>query len=189
MNKEYLQFIADLRHNIIQSRYIAARLVNREQLQLYFKTGKMLSEKIATEKWGAKVIEQIAEDLQKEMPGLKGFSARNLINMRHFYNDYQLVIFTQSTTAQIRDVRNEGELTDEIGQPATGQLEFFWVSASPTTSSFSINARIPKKGSSISSRHQLNFGRLLFWSIILRPIYFPTKASCQTISIKHYRES
>jgi hypothetical protein len=34
-------------------------LANREQLLLYFKTGKMLSEKITVQKWGAKVIEQI----------------------------------------------------------------------------------------------------------------------------------
>jgi len=51
MNQEYLQFITDLKQNIIQSRYIAARLANKEQLLLYFKTGKMLSEKIAAEKW------------------------------------------------------------------------------------------------------------------------------------------
>lgn len=35
MNREYLQFSADLKHGIIQSRYIAARLVNKEQLLLY----------------------------------------------------------------------------------------------------------------------------------------------------------
>ena len=52
MNKEYIQFIADLKQNIVQSRYAAMRLANKEQLLLYFKTGKMLSEKIESEKWG-----------------------------------------------------------------------------------------------------------------------------------------
>jgi hypothetical protein len=58
MEKQYIEFIADLKRNIIQSRCIAARLANKEQLMLYFQTGKMLSEKISAENWGAKVITQ-----------------------------------------------------------------------------------------------------------------------------------
>jgi hypothetical protein len=46
MDKGYVEFISDLKKNIVQSRYIAARLANKEQLMLYFKTGRMLSEKI-----------------------------------------------------------------------------------------------------------------------------------------------
>jgi hypothetical protein len=34
MDQNYIAFIADLKKNIIQSRYIAARLANREQLML-----------------------------------------------------------------------------------------------------------------------------------------------------------
>lgn len=82
MNKEYIRLIAELKQGIIQSRYVAARLANKEQLLLYFKTGKMLSEKIAAEKWGAKILVQISEDLQKQLPGLRGFSATNLKNMK-----------------------------------------------------------------------------------------------------------
>ena len=100
MDKKYIQFIADLKQNIIQSRYIAARLANKEQLLLYFKTGKMLSEKINEEKWGAKVVEQIADDLQKQLPGLRGFSYRNLMNMKRFFNEYQSIIILQSVTAE-----------------------------------------------------------------------------------------
>ena len=99
MEKEYIQFIADLKKNIVQSRYIAMRLANKEQLLLYFKTGKALSEKIASQKWGTKVVEQIAADLQKELPGLRGFSYRNLMNMRRFYSEYQEVIFLQTPSA------------------------------------------------------------------------------------------
>jgi len=46
MNKQYIQLITDLRQNIIQSRYAAARLANKEQLLLYFRIGKILPEKI-----------------------------------------------------------------------------------------------------------------------------------------------
>jgi hypothetical protein len=100
MEKQYIDFIADLKRNIIQSRYIAARLANKEQLMLYFQTGKMLAEKIASEEWGANVLEQIANDLQKQLPGLRGFSHRNLLNMKRFYTEYQHLIFSQLPTAK-----------------------------------------------------------------------------------------
>jgi predicted nuclease of restriction endonuclease-like (RecB) superfamily len=102
MNKGYVEFIADLKQRIIQSRYIAARLANREQLLLYFKTGEMLAKKIAASEWGAKVLERIAKDLQKQLPGLRGFSARNLRSMRLFYTEYHDVIIWQSVTAKLR---------------------------------------------------------------------------------------
>jgi predicted nuclease of restriction endonuclease-like (RecB) superfamily len=83
------------------------RLVNREQLLLYFLVGKRLSEKVTAEKWGAKVIEQIASDLQKELPGLRGFSYRNLQNMKQFADYYQILEFVQLATGQF-----EGLTTD-----------------------------------------------------------------------------
>jgi len=115
MNKSYLQFVQDLRQNIIQSRYIAARLANREQLLLYVRVGKMLSEKIAAEKWGTSVLEQISKDLQKELPGLRGFSARNLRNMRQLYDVYETSLIWQSLTAKLEE--------RSIGPSATAKLE------------------------------------------------------------------
>ncbi len=46
MKKEYVEFIADIKKNIGQSRYLTARLITQDQLLLYFNTGKMLSAKI-----------------------------------------------------------------------------------------------------------------------------------------------
>lgn len=77
IDKSYVDFIHSIKKQIVQSRYAAVRLANREQLMLYFKTGLMISEKIKAQKWGAKVHE-ISADMQKELPGLKGFSSGNL---------------------------------------------------------------------------------------------------------------
>jgi predicted nuclease of restriction endonuclease-like (RecB) superfamily len=105
MDKGYIEFIANLKKNIVQSRYVAMRLANKEQLMLYFRTGKMLAEKIAAEKWGDKVLERIANDLQQQLPGLRGFSFRNLKNMRQFAAEYEdffhSMIIGQSATAQL----------------------------------------------------------------------------------------
>ena len=99
-NKNYLKFISSLKAEIISSRYHAARLANREQLMLYYKTGKMLSEKVKAQKWGGKVLEQIAVDLQSNLPGLKGLSKTNLKKMRQFYEAYTDFEIRPSATAQ-----------------------------------------------------------------------------------------
>ena len=119
-NKDYVQFITALRQSIVQSRYTAASLANREQLSLYFKTGKMLSEKITVQKWGAKVIGQIADDLREQLPGLRGFSDRNLKNMRQFFDAYKGFSIGQLLTAQLQS--NENQLFT-IRPPATAQLD------------------------------------------------------------------
>ena len=120
VDKKYIQFITDLKSSIVQSRYAAARLANKEQLLLYLKTGKMLSERIAAEKWGSKILQQIADDLQRQLPGLRGFSYNSLKNMRQFAAEYATFLnghqkgpFRQSLTAQ---------LSPSIGQSPTGQL-------------------------------------------------------------------
>ena len=132
----YLTFITEVKQQILQSRYQAARLVNREQLLLYFMVGKRLAEKVNTEKWGTKVIEQIAEDLQKELPGLRGFSFTNLKNMRQFADEYSAVQFLPLATAeigqmssiQIQNTDSQGLIisqlpTVQIGQLSTAQFE------------------------------------------------------------------
>lgn len=101
INQSYLQFLKELKHNITQSRYVAARFANKEQIQLYIRTGLKLSQKIASEKWGAKVIDQLAADLQNELPGLRGFSYRNLMKMKQFAEEYKSFEFLQSVTAEI----------------------------------------------------------------------------------------
>ena len=101
INQSYLQFLKELKQNITQSRYVAARFANREQIELYIRTGLKLSQKIASEKWGAKVIDQLAADLQNELPGLRGFSYRNLMKMKQFAEEYKSFEFLPSLTAEI----------------------------------------------------------------------------------------
>lgn len=84
----YKQFIKDTKQNILHSKHLALRLANQEQLKLYFRLGQMLSEKAFAENCGGNTIEQIAEDLQQQLPGLKGFSSAHLKKMQQFYDAY-----------------------------------------------------------------------------------------------------
>ena len=125
--KQYLQFIAELKQNIIYSRYHAARLANREQLLLYLKIGKMLAEKIDAEKWDAKVVDQISADLQKQLPGLKGFSRRNLMKMKQFYLDYRGLLIVPSATAQFSKSGENLFVPSVTAQINPETLELFWL--------------------------------------------------------------
>ncbi|HEY5408146.1 MAG TPA: PDDEXK nuclease domain-containing protein [Ginsengibacter sp.] len=127
-DKNYLEFIRSLKQEIINSRYQAARLANREQLLLYFKTGRMLSDKVKAQKWGTKVLEQIALNLQSNLPGLKGFSFTNLKKMRQFHEAYSELEIRPSATAQMEtpDLSAQQEEANSIGPLTTTQLEAFY---------------------------------------------------------------
>jgi predicted nuclease of restriction endonuclease-like (RecB) superfamily len=63
-------------------------LVNTELIELYWEIGKILSEKTHQEKWGSKVISNLAHYLKRTHPTLTGFSRPNLIRMRQFHETY-----------------------------------------------------------------------------------------------------
>lgn len=73
---------------ILQSQYDAAKTANEKQLMLYFAIGKYISLNSRNGYWGKGAIDTISERLDKELPGLKGFSPRNLRNMRTFYEEW-----------------------------------------------------------------------------------------------------
>ena len=122
IDKNYIEFIQNIKKQIVQSRYAAARLANREQLMLYFKTGVMISEKIKAQKWGAKVLDQIAADLQKELPGLKGFSPGNLKKIRIFAEAYSPHITIGSTLSNQFQKSDLGEMIS-ISSTLSNQIE------------------------------------------------------------------
>lgn len=65
------------------------KAINQEQLALYYGVGRYISANTRTKNWGTGFIDAISEQLRKEMPGLKGFSARNLKYMRMFYEQWK----------------------------------------------------------------------------------------------------
>ena len=76
---------------ILRSQYDAARSVNEKQLMLYFGIGKYISLNSRKGFWGKGAIDSISERLDKELPGLKGFSARSLRYMRTFYEEWSYI--------------------------------------------------------------------------------------------------
>lgn len=87
--ENYAQLLEHIKKDIQQSQLQAAIAVNKELILLYWRTGKVLSEKITIGGWGAKVVEKLADDLIKALPGVTGFSRTNLYRMVAFYTAYQ----------------------------------------------------------------------------------------------------
>jgi len=118
-NQHYTQLLLDIKSSIAKSRYVAARMVNQEQLKLYLSVGALIDRKIQEQQWGTNVISQIALDLKKELPELRGFSDRNLRKMRQFYQTYSIEQIWPLLTAKLQTADN---LTDIIGQSTTAKL-------------------------------------------------------------------
>ena len=84
-----IEVLNDLVALIETHRQNAYRKINEELVSLYYEVGKYLSEKVTREKWGTKVIENLAHDIKSLYPNLKGFDKRGLFRMMQFYETYK----------------------------------------------------------------------------------------------------
>ena len=85
----YTIAIEQIKEAILSSQYAAAKQVNAVQLSLYYAVGRYVSQNTRKGVWGTGAIKAISEQLHKELPGLRGFSERNIKNMRAFYEAWQ----------------------------------------------------------------------------------------------------
>ena len=81
----YAEAVRVIKEAILRSQYRAASSANKEQLSLYYGIGCYVSKNSREGFWGKGAIETISQQLQKELPGLRGFSAANIKFMRQFY--------------------------------------------------------------------------------------------------------
>lgn len=77
--------------------------INKELIYMYWHIGKII---LNNSVWGNKFIDNLSVDLKLEFPDIKGFSIRNLKNMKKFAEEYQDFEFMQSVTAQITWTHN-----------------------------------------------------------------------------------
>jgi predicted nuclease of restriction endonuclease-like (RecB) superfamily len=85
----YGALLREIKERIRAAQYAALRAVNRELIDLYWDIGRLIVERQTGETWGSSVVQNLARDLQREFPGVSGFSAPNLYKMRQFYEAYR----------------------------------------------------------------------------------------------------
>ena len=88
MPSDFVSAVKDIKLAILQARANAARLANAEALKLYFYAGGYISKKTRSAKWGSGAIDALSNQLQVELPGLRGFSAANIKYMRIFFDEW-----------------------------------------------------------------------------------------------------
>jgi predicted nuclease of restriction endonuclease-like (RecB) superfamily len=89
--KTYTKAVDIIKTAILQSQARAAKAVNQEQLALYFGIGRYISENTRNKNWGTGAIDNISKQLRQELPGLRGFGASSLKNMRLFYEAWYMI--------------------------------------------------------------------------------------------------
>ena len=110
----YGEAVKAIKTAILQGQYEAAKGVNRIQLAVYFGVGRYLSKNTRKRTWGQGALEAISEQLRREMPGLRGFSATQMKDMRRFYEEWQML--------DAHLLTEEGELKNVISSVATDEI-------------------------------------------------------------------
>ena len=85
---DYARLLGAIKERVRTAQYEALRAVNKELVALYWDIGRMIVERQQGRSWGTAVVRTLADDLQKEFPGMSGFSARNIWRMRDFFLAY-----------------------------------------------------------------------------------------------------
>jgi len=98
---DYNHFLQHILTKIQQARYEMLMSASKQTLLLYWEIGKMVSEKMQSADWGEKVVVQLSEDLQREIPGVRGFSVRNIRNMKRFYDFYAQFGISAAAVAEL----------------------------------------------------------------------------------------
>ena len=85
------QAVEAIKKAILEGQYEAVKGVNRVQLAVYFGIGKYVSLNTRKGFWGTGALEAISSQLRRELPGLRGYSASALKNMRKFYENWSML--------------------------------------------------------------------------------------------------
>ncbi|MCW3095203.1 MAG: hypothetical protein JWL77_821 [Chthonomonadaceae bacterium] len=97
----YDELLRDVKARVRAAQIRAALAVNRELVLLYWQIGVDISRQMREQGWGAKFVEQLATDLRREFPDIKGFSPRNLRYMRSFADAWPDEAILQQVAAKI----------------------------------------------------------------------------------------
>ena len=82
--EQFAEVVSMIQH----TRNEVIRLANASLINLYWRVGKYISDKISVSEWGDGVVKQLAEYIEKNSPETKGFSDKNLWRMKQFYELY-----------------------------------------------------------------------------------------------------
>lgn len=148
---------------IVRSRFQAAKLVNKELLSLYYAVGKYVSDNSRNDTWGKGAISQLSNDLQRELPGLRGFSESSIKRMREFYEQWSIVLLNRPSS--MGDLQSDIDLTLLL-RHINGYSESALFSDSFLKVGFTHHSEILAKEKSLQGRlFYINQCSIAFWTV------------------------
>ncbi|MCM1186866.1 MAG: PDDEXK nuclease domain-containing protein [Lachnoclostridium sp.] len=136
--QNYDEAVKAIKTAILQSQYDAARTVNEKQLMLYYGIGRYISLNSRNGFWGKGAIDAISEQLDKELPGLRGFTSRNLRYMRTFYEEWEMLDSVRQPKKLAENVSENLELTNSKTEQTV--IKSIWNLQVPNYQNFPIDA-------------------------------------------------
>ncbi|MFK8182792.1 MAG: YhcG family protein [Phormidesmis sp.] len=143
---EVAQMIQSARETVIRS-------ANTQLVELYWKVGAYISQKLAQAEWGDGVVPQLAAYLARTQPSLRGFTRANLFRMRKLYETYSA---DQKVAPLVRQL------------PWTHNLIILNQSKRPEEREFYLKLTIKEKWSKRELERQ--FKAALFEQTVLNPV-------------------
>lgn len=129
----YNQWRKDIENLIDTAKLKTAISVNMGTLSLYWNIGKQIIEKLEQIGWGKQVIAQLSKDLCSRFPDDRGYSERNLRNMKRFAEAYPTFPIWQVPLAKLKELpilqesfaelENEGKEVVQIPLAQVGKYE------------------------------------------------------------------
>ena len=132
---KYAAAVQTIKEAIQRSQARALHVVNSEVLSLNYGIGRYISENSRHGFWGTGALAQISSQLQKEMPGLKGYSETSLKDMRTFYEEWAPLVNRQPVADELASASNQMPVASagmiderlmlrEIRQPVADELDW-----------------------------------------------------------------
>lgn len=97
-DRDFKNIIKNIKNEIYKTQTLIMSDANKRLIELYFYIGKIVNERSY---WGNKFIQNLSAEMKIEFPNIKGFSIRNVKNMKKFYLEVSTDEKVQMASAQI----------------------------------------------------------------------------------------
>ena len=132
------QAVETIKTAILQGQYEALKGTNRIQLAVYFSIGKYLSKNTRRLSYGEGGLKAISDQLHRDLPGLRGYSATQLNEMRRFYEAWQMLDAKDSSVATDKSGKQELSVATDKLQIADNKIDIYHCIAIPNAIEFPI---------------------------------------------------
>ena len=133
-DKEYVEWLAELKSRYKQSQVKAAVRVNSTLLEYYWSLGRDIVRQEAESRWGSGFFNQLSLDMKAMFPNETGFSVTNLKYMKRWY-----VFYTEDVTIR-HQLGDDLEMPSLFGLvPWKHHVQIFTKSKAPQEAYFYLN--------------------------------------------------